>query len=1617
MRLSVPSLTAVLASASALLLPLTVLAGPDDPIGLPGLFDADFSTPGSFPYQRYVFSGNTATISEGVNVTFNQGTLAYLTPGFTLTNNGTLHLDFTTGTRSQIILNQNLFSATPALTLQSSPGSFGVLEMNGGVIAQEDIYHAAGAYGYARVVNAANHTIHGTGTIGSSFRLNNFGRIIADAPGQALDLVYLRASADPVANAASGAMLAVNGGKLSLTAAGEPFQNEGLIAAIGSGYSGPGRLPLRDGTEVPFYLNGALPAAPNIIEAASTVIFDGERLASGLNTAIDLGTAGVVYAVGGGRVEFRTVRLSPDAAGGSLRNDGSGLFLFGAGASRPTQISGGTIASAGLVFDGVSELENTRLIPLSVANFGEIVPGGPVTVPPRIRARGTLLIGPGVDLDSAYFEELAGGPYSFGLNNSWTITHQATVLSPDLSTVSLDTRFSGHVSFYNNTASDLTLTFASTPPPRFGGDLDPTHHFDHVTFENLILNGAPLTAQSVTLANGRTDLATHSYGITTPVGGFINLTSPIFHNQVSNDPHPIRPQLDWTGGTLTVQQNAILDGSLRGSLSTLVNPDASSSILLGVSTLNSVYVTLQNLTLDTRVGSVRVVGNTHLGSGFQLTGTLEHGMHGGGVTSTNTVLDGAAPGNWTFTSAAGNSEGYHVQLARDVTLTQPLNLNGTVVLESEPSGYFYTVPRTLSTVPGGVLNMNGTLTDLNLDHADLQSDHLTVKNQTFTPGWTNVTLGALTTGGAATVDLQSDLQVVGPAAVVAGGLLSSPFTEPALTLYSPTTFTGTGTLIVDGDIVAHATLTFNGPTPIAKFAEPGYAHIEVGEAIFEGGSVPFHVAWQAPTVFGTTTLTLRPGALLPPLEPGVDGKGDPLPPLPGAYGVATYSLNDSGRLNDLTFLDSGVVRGLDPCGCPALVGTVVIDTPGNIVAGAGNDGIGSLRLENLVLQGGGYALARNVTLAGGTQFGAVSIGDGFYYPGKDIRTTANGTLTLETGDYGLHTGSEVGRLMLGKNSTLILGYGGNLVPGDQFSPDNYTLNVPDRGWHVRFDGGGLKNLTFDLGNSDLVVNASQAVFDNTTVVGSDGSVFLQGDSANLHFLGGSYLGGAVSDLRLAQTGTSTAAPVDGYYHTLTLAPASPGGGYTLTVYDTLTVTANLRLDGDVTVQGYVPEVGLPVPGRLEIPQGSTIYADSAEGLNSLTFSYMELSGGGAIVADHLHLNGGTTYSDSFTSGDIITFSTEPLLTSPGVTFSAKSLTLTHGFYPIAYTVNGLPASLPVSGIDVTVGPGAVLDGGPAFASVVHNGDTALNLQDGTVQNASISGAVRVAEASTGRIVNSYLTGVQLDQPGATTVLNGVEASGLVVNGGDLRLGTQGLYATGPVILTEVGSVTRDLGIIAAESLGSSSASTLTVGPLGSLSTSGNLTLPGINLTLEAGSVVTLNSGDGTLTLATGGISIPIPAANRGRSGPTAPFLSGTGTINGNVVVNGGTIYPGLVSISGNLTVGPEGFLQFQASDAASYGKVVVAGRFDHSGGASLEFLPGFHAQVGDHLTFLAYASATGLEKLSFSVFNLPEGYTFDWFTTATALGIDITGAPVPEPSVYAASAGLLALGLALRRRR
>jgi hypothetical protein len=300
--------------------------------------------------------------------------------------------------------------------------------------------------------------------------------------------------------------------------------------------------------------------------------------------------------------------------------------------------------------------------------------------------------------------------------------------------------------------------------------------------------------------------------------------------------------------------------------------------------------------------------------------------------------------------------------------------------------------------------------------------------------------------------------------------------------------------------------------------------------------------------------------------------------------------------------------------------------------------------------------------------------------------------------------------------------------------------------------------------------------------------------------------------------------------------------------------------------------------------------------------------------------------------------------------------------------------------------------------------------NGLANLASVEGTFNLINGEALTITDASLT---VSTTGFVDLVNSstLVANGNVTNSGIVQTGIYNESVQAGNTLTVGGTFTNNAG--AQFNVGLND-----VASVGTLANNGTLTIgPNaiLNLANSGGSFVQTSGQtvvNGTLN------SVPTVQIKGGT-------LSGSGTINGNVIMGGRLSpgnSPGILTINGNYTQTAFGayIAELEGLKAGTgYDQVDVNGTADLAGKLHVDFLNGFTVALGDSFILMKYDSETG----TYSMVDLPElnsGLKWDLSYDPGYLDLSVTSGvtTTPEPSTYLlwGTAGLLGIGIWVRRK-
>jgi hypothetical protein len=464
-----------------------------------------------------------------------------------------------------------------------------------------------------------------------------------------------------------------------------------------------------------------------------------------------------------------------------------------------------------------------------------------------------------------------------------------------------------------------------------------------------------------------------------------------------------------------------------------------------------------------------------------------------------------------------------------------------------------------------------------------------------------------------------------------------------------------------------------------------------------------------------------------------------------------------------------------------------------------------------------------------------------------------------------------------------------------------------------------------------------------------------------------------------------------------------GGGNTYNVTIDSGGADNVTLDQNATISSLTLGGGSGIDSFLEGPDTLTITGTAivnptgSLGVNGL--SAASVVNNGQIFAQTMTVTDTFTNTGRLTVNGVANINT---LVNSGVTQVNGTLNLTNGITDVPLnsslpdfgTINGIGNLKTIEGVfdlsnGIYHGPSLTIDSN----TLTVTGTLFLDFESSlVVNNLTISGAMGLAT----------LEGTHFSKPSVLTV------NGTFTNSGISELGMPQLGDANAAILNNTGAGVLNIGKDGILTLTGSATSTNTAQ---------------INIA-EGGELAITNSAGGFLqtsgqTVVNGTLnSVPAVQIKGGT-------LSGSGTINGNVIMGGRLSpgnSPGILTINGNYTQTAFGAYVAEMAGLTAgtgYDQVDVSGTADLAGTLDVNSLNGFTAALGDSFILMKYDSETG----TYSMVDLPElntGLKWDLSYDPGYLDLSVTSGvtTTPEPSTYLlwGTAGLLGIGIWARRK-
>ncbi|MBX3412187.1 MAG: PEP-CTERM sorting domain-containing protein [Pirellulales bacterium] len=197
--------------------------------------------------------------------------------------------------------------------------------------------------------------------------------------------------------------------------------------------------------------------------------------------------------------------------------------------------------------------------------------------------------------------------------------------------------------------------------------------------------------------------------------------------------------------------------------------------------------------------------------------------------------------------------------------------------------------------------------------------------------------------------------------------------------------------------------------------------------------------------------------------------------------------------------------------------------------------------------------------------------------------------------------------------------------------------------------------------------------------------------------------------------------------------------------------------------------------------------------------------------------------------------------------------------------------------------------------------------------------------------------------------------------------------------------------------------------------------------LNVGQRIHLHQG-GTLQLTDGGVAVvgalPLTLLDNTLHVGIDGTLSGSGTILGDVLVDGGVVSPGFspgkLDVVGNYLQGSFGSLDLEIGGLlpGQYDQLSVTGNLSLAGTVNIAFIDGFLPSVGDQFDFFQVGGTFDLSEATLQWNNAPAGFQYNSAFQDGLYSVHITAVPEPSSLVLAlAGAALTAWTLRQRKQR
>jgi autotransporter-associated beta strand protein len=1407
------------------------------------------------------------------------------------------------------------------------------------------------------------------------------------------------------------------------------------------GLTGSGNIPLVNGAGEALALtvgaNGASTTFSGALSGAGSL----RKTGAGILTLTGTNSYSGGTTIAGGRIEFDALARF---GSGSVTLDGGGL-RWTTGTSTdvssvlaPLGAGGGTFDTNGNSFTHAAALSGTGGFTKTGEGTLTLTATNTYTGTTTISA-GTLRLGNGGTTGSVAGNIGNNAALIFDRSDDFTFPHyifgSGALTKAGTNTVTLSDAddYTGTMTIAGGTLRLSGGTYFSAPIVNHG-----TLVLDRS--ENFFFSSAVSGSGSITQSGSGTVIfsGVHTYtGATTINTGTLRLTGRLYDRGASAGSILVNE-----GGTLAFGFSNTL-GLFDAPIATRVTVNAGGL----VTNTNQAFTTLQDLTLAG--GELRAAGGASASyPAYQLKGTVTvAGTSASSITTTGAANSQIQLGNNT---ALGST----TFAVADVTSDASSDLTISAVLQNGRSPADAVVSSGLIKSGAGTLTLNAANTFTGVTRVDAGTLVLGVADALAFSTFDTSGAGTLSTGAFSAITLggvtgSSTFPLVaassGPLALsVGGGNASTTFAgsftgagslrkigSGVLTLSSANHHSG-GTTVAAGYIEFAAVSAFGSgsvtldggglrwATGTSTNVSSVLAPLGAGGGTFHTNNNSFDLDFALSGAGGfTKTGDGRLTVTVPQAYTGntrVTG-GELRLAVAGALGQSRFDPSGGGALGFASHFTEYTLGGFTgDSGSLSLTNAAAAPLALSVGAGdvSSSTGIAFTGSGSLIKVGAGtLTLTGNNTHAGETvvRGGTLAFsGNGSVYH----RGTATGTIIVEQGGtLSFLRDDTFGNNLAVPASTVTIGAGG-LVTNAGANVFNTLNNLQLNGGELHAAGG--KNATYSAYHLKGTVSVGGTTSSTITSTGAANSEIQLGNNTSLGsttFAVADVTGNAAADLTISavlENGIGIENPVIG--------PVS--SGLRKTGAGTLVLTGNNTFTSTVTITEGTLQLGNGGDsGRLNTSNG--IANQGALVINrsgSLTHSGV-ISGTGSVTktgSGTFTLSGSNTYTGVTTvdAGTLALSGSGSLYT--GGTFAGSIQVNSGGTLAFARS-NAFGNALATPAATVTVAAGGLATNSGAFFNTL--GNLTLN-----------GGELRAAGGSSSTFPAFQLKG--------TVTAGGTSASSITTTGASnsqIQLGnnTAGGVTTFNVV-DATSSPATDLTLSAILQDGRSSAggnpavaSGLTKTGTGTLLLSGAHTYTGPTL---------VNAG--TLLLA-GSLTSPVTV------GPGATF-SGTGSVVALTVGNGGTVSPGAspgtLTVNGAATFAAGGTFTFELNNAlgtagTNWDLLSVSGSLAITATPASKFTldlvsltalnaagaaANFDASLPYSFNFVtATGGISGFNTNAFAVDTsaFQNAFSGTWSIAASTNALALTYSPsaIPEPSTYAALAGLAALAVALHRRR